>query len=64
MPCNLQYDENGDLIAAICGPEPQVQNHNCDIKGPMRELETGMGVCISATCSICGKPAFNFHDIW
>ena len=64
MTCNLQYDADGKLIAAICEPEPTPPDHKCDFRGPMVELETGMGIVFSATCSVCGRPAFNFHDIW
>ena len=64
MTCNFKYDDQGNLLEIACGPPPAPTDHKCDNKGPMRELETGMGNCISATCSMCGRPAFQMFDIW
>lgn len=64
MSCDIKRDEAGQIMAFQCGPEPKPVDHTCDAKGPMKELDTGMGEVVSATCSVCGRPAFNMRDIW
>ncbi len=64
MTCNVKRDSDGNFAGVECGPEPKPADHGCDIKGPFVELETGMGTVNTATCSICGRAAFQFHDIW
>lgn len=64
MACDIKRDEQGKPVAFICGADPKPRDHECDAKGTTKELKTGMGAVFSATCSVCGRPAFNFREIW
>lgn len=64
MSCDIKRDEAGQITAFQCGPEPKPADHECDSNGPFKELDTGMGAVSSATCSVCGRPAFSMWDIW
>lgn len=63
MTCEITYDEAGFPIEFRCGVK-QPTDHECDLHGGYVDLDTGMGIVNTATCSICGKPAFSFRDIW
>jgi len=47
----------------LCGGE-KAADHECDLKGPVVDVESGMGAVQSSSCSVCGKPAFNRWSIW
>lgn len=64
MSCDIKHDESGQITVFQCGPEPKPVDHECDAKGPMKELDIGMGEVTSATYSVCGWPALNMWDIW
>ena len=64
MTCKIIKDDNGRPIGFQCGPDPKPTDHECDALGKFVELDTGMGKVHSATCSICGRPAFQMSDIW
>lgn len=64
MTCQIDHDHDGYPITFRCGPEPKPKDHDCDMAGGMRDIESSMGTVTSATCSICGRPAFNEWDIW
>ena len=64
MSLEIKRDENGQITEFQCGPEPAPKDHKCDAKGPTKEIETGMGEMFTATCSVCGRPAFDMWDIW
>ena len=64
MACEIKRDEIGNPFAFLCSTDDKPRDHECDAKGPFKELKTGMGTVHSATCSVCGRPAFNFREIW
>ncbi len=64
MPCQVERDADGFPIAFKCGPALKPKDHECDADGNFIELETGMGTVHTATCSKCGRPAFNEWDMW
>ena len=64
MSVEIKRNADGQITSFQCGPDPKPKDHECDSKGKMKELDTGMGEVISATCSICGRPAFSMWDIW
>jgi hypothetical protein len=63
---DLDADGFPSLAAVIreCGPTPRPHDHDCDVKGPVREITSGLGVVYSSTCSVCGRPAFNTWDVF
>lgn len=63
MTCKVTWDEHGNPKFE-CGPEPKPKDHECDIKGPIVEVPCMGGVVQSASCSICGRAAFQFSEIW
>lgn len=64
MRCDVKRDAAGFPVAFSCGPEPKPIDHECDVAGGTKETESGMGTVYSATCSVCGRPAFNSWEIW
>jgi hypothetical protein len=64
MPCKVTHNKEGLPTMFQCGPAPKPKDHECDGNGEFKELETGMGTVYSATCSVCGRPAFNEWDAW
>ncbi|MFA6310635.1 MAG: hypothetical protein WCV99_13445 [Sterolibacterium sp.] len=64
MSCDIKRADDGRITEFRCGPEPKPTDHECDNRGPFKEIESGMGTVHSATCSMCGRPAFNSWDIW
>lgn len=63
MTCKVFADDNGN-IKFECGPEPKPVDHECDLKGSTVEVPCMDGSVFSASCSICGRPAFQFSEIW
>lgn len=64
MSCEIERDAEGFPVAFKCGPDPKPEDHKCDMNSGYQDIETGMGMVTSATCSICARPAFNMWDIW
>jgi hypothetical protein len=64
MTCDIKRDADGFPIEFRCGPPPKPKDHECDDDGPMVEIDDGMGIVCTVTCSICGRPAFNMWDMW
>lgn len=49
-----------DITLAFCGPAPTNCEH--DLRGPFRAFTDGNGG--EATCSKCGRGAFNIWEVW
>lgn len=64
MTCEITRDADGFPTEFRCGPPAKPKDHECDMDGGYKELETGMGTVTTAICSICGRPAFNEWDCW
>lgn len=62
MTCKVTVSEDGKAIKFECGPNQKPTDHECDLKGPWVEFEDGLGG--SASCSICGRLAYDDFDMW
>lgn len=51
-------------LAFFCGPAPKPEDHVCDNKGPVVDVKSGFGAIHSATCSVCGREAFDSWSMW
>lgn len=63
MTCKVSTDGHGS-VKFECGPDPKPTDHECDLKGPTVEVPCMGGTVFSASCSVCGRTAFQFSEIW
>lgn len=56
--------KGSEPIVFVCGPSPAPEDHKCDIKGQTVDIPHGNGVINSATCSVCGRAAFDSWSVW